>query len=102
MGATAHRLRLVFRLGFLTARIMQTTRAYKFFLVVALLAVGWGTETHARMRTVCTITVNSTDEKEMFRQRLPEDQYQFVELVERGRPDWLASACRQGVRCDLL
>ena len=38
----------------------------------------------------------------MFRQRLPADQYEFVELVERGRPDWLASACRQGVRCDLL
>ena len=88
---------------------MQTTRAYltvslsaKFFLVVALLAVGWGTETHAGKRTVCTITVNSPDEREMFRQRLPEDQYQFVELVERGRPDWLASACRQGIRCDLL
>jgi hypothetical protein len=25
-----------------------------------------------------------------------------VELVERGRPDWLASACRQGTRCDIL
>jgi hypothetical protein len=35
---------------------------------------------------VCTITVNSSDEKEMFRQRLPADQYEFVELVERGRP----------------
>ncbi len=37
-----------------------------------------------------------------FAQRLPEGEYEFVELVERGRPDWLASACRQGVRCDLL
>ena len=37
-----------------------------------------------------------------FAQRLPEGDYEFVELVERGRPDWLASACRQGVRCDLL
>src|SRR5436309_1194667 len=26
----------------------------------------------------------------------------FVELVERGRPDWLASACQQRVRCDVL
>ena len=33
---------------------------------------------------------------------LPPDKFQFVELVERGRPDWLASACRQGVRCDVL
>ncbi len=74
----------------------------KVFLLVALFAAGWGTETHAGKRTVCTITVNSSDEKEMFRQRLPKDEYQFVEMVERGRPDWLASACRQGVRCDLL
>jgi hypothetical protein len=74
----------------------------KILLLVALFATGWGTDTHASKRTVCTITVNSPDEKEMFRQRLPEDQYQFVELVERGRPDWLASACRRGIRCDLL
>ena len=74
----------------------------KIFLLVGLFAMGWGTDTHAGKRTVCTITVNSSDEKEMFRQRLPDDQYQFVELVERGRPDWLDSACRQGIRCDLL
>lgn len=74
----------------------------KVLLLVALFAVGWGPEAYAAKRTVCTITVNSPDEKEMFRQRLPEDQYEFVELVERGRPDWLAAACRQHVRCDLL
>src|SRR5512132_400229 len=74
----------------------------KVFLVAALFAVGWGTDSYAGKRTVCTITVNSPDEKEMFRHRLPEDQYEFVELVERGRPDWLASACQNGIRCDLL
>ena len=74
----------------------------KVFLLLALFALGWGPDALAGKRTVCTITVNSPDEKEMFRQRLPADQYQFVELVERGRPDWLASACRKGVRCDLL
>ena len=72
------------------------------FILIALFAVGCGTEAHAGKRTVCTITVNSPDEKEMFRQRLPEDKYEFVELVERGRPDWLATACRQHIRCDLL
>lgn len=56
----------------------------------------------AAKKTVCTVTVNSADEKETFRRFLPPDQYEFVELVERGRPDWLASACRQGVRCDAL
>jgi hypothetical protein len=70
-------------------------------LLVAVAALG-GTDARADKRTVCTITVNSPDERETFRQRLPADDYQFVELVERGRPDWLASACRQGVRCDVL
>ncbi|MBX3605905.1 MAG: hypothetical protein KF788_11555 [Piscinibacter sp.] len=56
----------------------------------------------AAPKTVCTITVNSADEKEAFRRYLPASRYRFVELVEPGRPDWLASACRAGVRCDVL
>src|SRR5581483_547564 len=56
----------------------------------------------AERRTVCTITVNSPDEKNVFRRYLPPDDYQFVELVEHGRPDWLSSACRAGVHCDVL
>lgn len=52
--------------------------------------------------TVCTITVNSADEKEAFRRHLPADKFRFVELVERGRPDWLESARQAGIRCDVL
>jgi hypothetical protein len=51
---------------------------------------------------VCTITVNSPDEKEAFRRRLPKDKFAFVELVEPGRPDWLARSCARGIRCDML
>jgi hypothetical protein len=51
---------------------------------------------------VCTITVNSSDEKDTFRKFLPQGDYQFVELVEKGRSDWLASSCRKGVQCDAL
>ena len=74
----------------------------RLLLLIFLLAAGGSMDAYAGKRTVCTITVNSADERETFRQRLPEDEYQFVELVERGRRDWLASACQQGVRCDLL
>lgn len=56
----------------------------------------------AAPKTVCTITVNSPDEKETFRRHLPPGDYQFVELVERGRKDWLASACQQRIQCDAL
>jgi hypothetical protein len=56
----------------------------------------------AQKQTVCTVTVNSQDEREVFREFLPADRYDFVELVERGRPDWLRSSCRRGVQCDVL
>ena len=74
----------------------------KIFFLTALLAAAWAPIVHADKKTVCSITVNSADEKETFRRSLPTDKYQFVELVERGRSDWLESACRQGVRCDVL
>jgi len=69
---------------------------------IALAAAIAAHEVPAAKKTVCTITVNSQDEREIFRRYLPADDYQFVELVERGRPDWLASACRKDVHCDVL
>jgi hypothetical protein len=72
----------------------------------AALALLWsaniGAVAPVAKRTVCTITVNSANEKDMFKERLPASRYRFVELVERGRADWLESACRHGVQCDLL
>jgi hypothetical protein len=56
----------------------------------------------AERQTVCSITVNSADEIETFRRHLPESKYKFVDLVERGRSDWLASACKAKVSCDVL
>src|SRR6202165_2088960 len=74
----------------------------KFVLLASLLVAMWAHDARANKKTVCTITVNSPDEKEIFRRNLSRDQFQFVELVESGRPDWLESACRKGVRCDVL
>src|SRR5262245_45173261 len=71
-------------------------------LVAALALAALATPSFADRKTVCTITVNSPDEADVFKRNLPADNFEFVELVERGRPDWLASACRSGVRCDLL
>ena len=67
-------------------------------LPIAVLAI----DAQAARQTVCTITVNSPDERDVFRRNLPPDEYDFVELVEHGRPDWFAAACRSGVRCDVL
>jgi len=66
------------------------------------LALAAGPTPAAPQQTVCTVTVNSADEKEALRRHLPESKYHFVELVERGRPDWLDSSCRAGITCDVL
>ncbi len=70
--------------------------------LLATLLLAAATVASAERQTVCTITVNSPDEREVFRRHLPADGYDFVELVERGNPDWLAASCRRGVRCDVL
>jgi hypothetical protein len=70
--------------------------------VGALMGAALSWPATAAPKTVCTITVNSPDEKDTFRRHLPPGDYQFVELVERGRPDWLASACQQRISCDAL
>lgn len=54
------------------------------------------------MQTVCTVTVNSANEKEAFARHLPPGRFRFVELVEPGRRDWLASACQSAISCDVL
>ncbi|MBK9605721.1 MAG: hypothetical protein IPO58_04575 [Betaproteobacteria bacterium] len=74
----------------------------KSVLLLTLSALAWAAQAQGGKSTVCTITVNSPEEKDILRKNLPEDKYQFVELVERGRPDWLASACHRGVQCDVL
>ena len=78
-------------------------RAMQHLFVALAMALGASASGLAAVvQTVCTITVNSADEKEAFRRFLPAANYDFVELVERGRPDWLAASCRAGVKCNVL
>ena len=81
--------------------LLKAIRAPACVAVAAVFALAFAHGAHAAKKTVCTITVNSPDEKEAFRRHLPADQYGFVELVERGRPDWLETARQKGdsLRC---
>lgn len=81
---------------------MQWRSTHRLVALAAALSVPPVALAAAGQQTVCTITVNSADEKEAFRRHLPPSRYRFVELVERGRPDWLASACHANIRCDVL
>lgn len=69
-------------------------------LAVAALAAVQGAA--AAPKTVCTVTINSSDERDVLERQLPRDRYRVVELVQQGRRDWLADACRRGVTCDAL
>jgi len=71
-------------------------------VLLACVAAAWSVNASAAPKTVCTVTINSSDEKEVFQRSLPPNQYRFVELVQRGHPDWLASACQRRVTCDAL
>ncbi|CAN5674878.1 hypothetical protein BH10BDE1_BH10BDE1_16790 [soil metagenome] len=61
-------------------------------------------------KTVCTITVNSREEKESFQKLLPKGAYDFVELLPTPEADrfvtrdsfWLKRSCESQVRCDVL
>ncbi len=75
-----------------------TSAAWLLGLAAAALCFAAG----AAPKTVCTVTINSSDEKEVFQRQLPRGDYNFVELVQRGKPDWLASACERRVQCDAL
>jgi hypothetical protein len=87
----------VIRRSGLNRLLLRTSAA-----LLTCLAVAWADKANAAPKTVCTVTINSSDEKESFQRHLPPGDYQFVELVERGKPDWLASARQRGVSCDVL
>jgi hypothetical protein len=79
------------------------------FVLAALAAAcaAWSAAAHAeakagRTKTVCTVTVNSADEKEAMRRHLPPGKYDFVELLDRKHDDWLEGACHRHVQCDVL
>ncbi len=53
--------------------------------------------------TVCTVTINSSEEKEVFKSYLGDD-FNFVELTQFATSgnDWFMEACQSGVECDIL
>src|SRR5260221_9062902 len=71
-------------------------------VLAALLPALFVFPAHAEKKTICTITFTPPDEKDTFRQYLPRGECQCVELVERGRDDWLRSSCEKGIQCDAL
>ncbi len=62
---------------------------------------------------VCTITINSDDEKKVFKKHLNPNDFEFIELTpgsSKKEPnasqeednDWLSASCQSGIECDIL
>ena len=58
---------------------------------------------------VCSITINSSDEIETFKEFLPETEFEFVELLpskknarKNHESHWFDQACKQDYHCDIL
>jgi hypothetical protein len=65
----------------------------------------------APQKTVCTMTINSSDEKEAFVKNLSAKDFKFVELTkfddpkqgaDRSTSKWFENACQAQVQCDIL
>ena len=51
--------------------------------------------------TVCSMTLNSKDEREMFKKHLG-NAFNFVELVNPDDEEWLKKGCESQIQCDIL
>ncbi len=55
----------------------------------------------AQSKTICSMTFNSQDERDVFRKVFPHDTH--IELVTSQKdPDWFKKACQRDVHCDVL
>ena len=84
----------------------KSLRAWLGRAVVALLFL-FSCAVQAKYK-VCSITINSPDEIEIFQQNMDPRHFEFVELVPlsvESRPNnvhWFTKACDEGHQCDIL
>lgn len=80
-----------------------------FCRIVVGLTLFFGLNAFAQnKKTVCSITINSKDEREFFKSNLSTSEFNFVELVpsaprtSSSNPNWLEDSCNPNLRCDVL
>lgn len=60
----------------------------------------------ANKKTVCSMTINSNHEIELFKKHLPDADWNFIELVpgpaETENQNWFAESCQKKIACDIL
>lgn len=75
----------------------------KAFLIFSIL-LAQSISFAAAKKNVCSITINSSDEINVFKSKLSPDEFNFIELTEnqKGSTDWFKNSCASKVECDIL
>lgn len=78
-------------------------------LILTLLTLLLPASALADQKTVCSITINSTEEVNAFKKALDPELWKFIELTQVNGPSgrsagkaWFAQACQQKIQCDIL
>jgi hypothetical protein len=82
-------------------------------VLAVLLSLTPFTEAHAERLRVCVFSFNRPDEVRTFRYRLPERDFELVDLspqlpqpsghgADAESPSWLSSRCRRDLHCDVV
>ncbi|WP_374027549.1 hypothetical protein ACES2J_14890 [Bdellovibrio bacteriovorus] len=76
----------------------------KAIFCLGLLVMFGSPSVEAATKRICTMTLNSADEKEALRQLYASEDVVITELVpaEGKNPRWLQNACESGIQCDVL
>ncbi len=77
-------------------------RLKKLNLLFVLSFVLCSFQAQAGKKTVCTMTINSSDEADTFKKFLSPQEFNFIELTKSDDSQWLAKACEKKVNCDML
>ncbi|MBC7420628.1 MAG: hypothetical protein H7328_07865 [Bdellovibrio sp.] len=77
------------------------------FTIFCLLYIPWTVEAAPVVKkNVCTITINSSEEAELFKSNLSPNLWNFIELApknaEAASKDWFSQSCKPSVKCDIL
>lgn len=82
---------------------MRTLVTIIFLITVSS---AWGLNLDPNKRTVCSMTLNSDEERDIFIREVEKDRAHFNQVVELtsfgSGGNWFEAACRTGVRCDIL
>ena len=80
------------------------TQGLRIFILVFLFCSAYANAT--AKKNLCTVTINSTDESDLFKKRLSPNDWNFIELTPTGAEadtkNWFQAACKKKIECDIL